>query len=113
MEEFANTIREQAAAALRMIYRQEAPRGADPVLELMGFLLDDGAGGIQSPPDAVVTTEQWLTWNRLALSHQLALVRTMTRELETERTILPTEMDAMRTWAARLLLNTLDRLGMV
>ena len=89
MEEFANTIREQAAAALRMMDQQEAPRGTDPVLELMGFLLDDGAGGILSPPAAPVTTEQWLTWNRLALESERELTRTMMEVLARERTALP------------------------
>ena len=113
MGEFANTIREQAAEAVRQIYQQEVPSGTDPLLELMGALLDDGAGGIQSPSDVTVTTEQWLTWNRLALEHRPGLVRMMTRDLEMERTELPTETGAMRTWAAQLLLRTLDRLGML
>lgn len=113
MDAFLNTARQQAMELLRRVFRQEIPRDTDPLLELLACLLDDGAGGIQSPPDATVSMEQWLTWNRLVSDHRQAVVRMMTRELRSERIAIPTEMDAMRTWAVRLLLGTLDRLGML
>lgn len=113
MGEFADSVRKQAAETVRHVSQEEVPSGADPLLELMAVLLEDGAGGIQAPNKVSVSTEQWLTWNRLASEHKPALVRTMTRELETERVGLPTETDAMTTWAAQLLLATLGRLGMM
>ena len=113
MDEFATTMRNQATETLRRDFRQEAPHGTDPVLELIGFLLSDGAGDVLPLPENPVTTEQWLMWNRLALQAQPALVRMMTRELNREKIPLPAEKEAMQTWAARLLLSTLDRLGML
>lgn len=113
MGEFATMMRRHAASILRTVFQQEPPHGTDPVLELIVFLLEDGTGGILPLRDTTVTTEQWLTWNRLLQGHPGAVVRMMTRELERERVALPGDKDAMRTWAARLVLGTLDRLGML
>ena len=113
MEEFAKEIGQEAAAVMRKMYQQEVPTGTNPVLELMGCLLDDGGGGVLLPPDVPVTTEQWLTWNRLALDRPEKLVRTLIEVLAREQTVLPMEEEAMRTWAAQLLLSTLDQLGML
>jgi hypothetical protein len=107
---FADALRQQAAQALRTMFQHDPDRRADPVLELIGFLLEDGAGGVLPLPDTPVTTEQWLTWNRLWAEHPRALARAVTQELERERLGLPQGREAMRTWAAQVLLSTLDRL---
>lgn len=112
MDEFVNTTRQQAAQMLRTMFLQEPEGTTDPVLELISLTLEDGAGGLVSAPDVPVTTEQWLTWNRLTLNQGAAVTRMVTRELEQERTPLPMEPEALRPWAASLLLATLDRLGM-
>jgi hypothetical protein len=57
-----------------------------------------------------VTTEQWLTWNQLALEQKEELACSMTSVLEEERVEMPTELIALRQWAACLLMNTLDRM---
>ena len=62
-----------------------------------------------------VTTEQWLTWNRLAMDrHAEDVIETMTRILEQER------IDASRRRWRRCglgrrgcVLSTLDRMGML
>jgi hypothetical protein len=113
MDEFANALRQQAAQALRTMYQHDPGRGADPVLELIGFLLEDGTGGVLPLPNTPVTMVQWLTWNRLVMEQPRALARTVTRDLEQERLRLPQEKEAMRSWAAQALLSTLDRLGML
>ena len=113
MGEFANSQRRQAAQTLRAMFQHDPGRGADPVLELIGFLLEDGAGGVLPPPDTPVATEQWLTWNRLGAEHPRVLARTVMRELKRERRSLPQDKQAMRSWAAQALLSTLDRLGML
>ncbi len=113
MGEFANTTRRQATQVLRTMFQHDPGHGADPMLELVEFLLEDSAGGISSPPDAPVTTEHWLAWNRLVARNPRAVVRMTTRMLERERVELPEGRAAMRTWAAQLLLSTLDRMGMV
>jgi hypothetical protein len=113
MGEFANTIRRQAAQTLRTRFQHDPGHPADPVLELMGLLLEDGAGGFLLLPDTPVTTEQWITWNRLVQNQPRAVVRVLTRELERERVVLPRDKEAMRTWSAQLLLSTLDRMGML
>ena len=112
MDEFSNATRMQARSAMRKFFEREPEAEADPVIELIASLLEDGAGGADSPPDAIVTAEQWMTWNRLALIGPEALTRTITKELETEKPTMPSEKEPMRAWAARLLLATLDRLGM-
>ena len=113
MSEFANALRQQAAQALRTMFQHDPGRGADPLLELIGFLLEDGAGGVHPPMDTPVAIEQWLTWNRLAAERPQALARTVMRELRRERLSLPQDKEAMRSWAAQVLLSTLDRLGML
>ncbi|TWT44452.1 hypothetical protein RAS1_08670 [Phycisphaerae bacterium RAS1] len=112
MGDFANTIRRQAAETMRNVLHREVSQRTDPLLELIAALLEDGAGGIHITPEAPVTTDQWLTWNRLVTERESLLVRSMTRVLERERLPLPMGTDAMRTWAARLLLITLDCLGL-
>ena len=113
MGEFANRIGERAAEAVRRMYQQEVAVGMDPIVELIGFLLEDGAGGVLPPADAPITTPQWLTWNQLVMERQEELVQTMTSVLEEEQAELPSEVAAMRSWAACLLLSTLDRMGML
>lgn len=111
--EFSNRVREEARAALRAMFHRELESEADPVMELITCLLEDGAGGILPLSEPAVTTEQWLIWNRLVTERPKAVTRTLTREQERERPELPEETEAMRRWAARLLLSTLDRLGML
>ena len=113
MGEFENTLRRQAAQAMRMMFQHDPGHGTDPVLELIGSLLEDEAGGVLPPPDTPVATEQWLTWNRLVAEHPRALARTVMRELQRERRSLPPDKEAMRSWAAQVLLSILDRLGML
>ena len=113
MGEFANKLRKQAAQTLRALHQEEVASGTDPLVELIGFLLEDGAGGVLWRASAPVTTPQWLTWNQLILNRQDEVVQTVTNVLEAERTQLPTEVEAMREWAAWLLLSTLDRMGML
>lgn len=112
MSEFANAVRRQAFDTLRTMFHQEPPGDTDPLLELLAILLEDGTGGIDTVPEAPITTDQWLCWNRLVTQHTRALTRMVTRELEREQSELPAEHDAMRVWASRLLLSTLDRMGM-
>jgi hypothetical protein len=84
----------------------------DPILELVGYLLEDGAGGISSSLGTEVTTDQWLTWNQLSMEQHGELARTITTVLEEEMVELPRELTAMPQWAACLLLSALDRMGM-
>lgn len=112
MNEFANTIRERAAEALKQIYRQEPTPGMDPVVELVGLLLGDEMGGVQSPEVYSVTTEQWLTWNQMAMEQPKELARSAMTVLKREQMNLPTEPEALRNWAEWLLLATLDQIEM-
>lgn len=111
MHEFADTIRQQAAEALRPLFKMESSLETDPIVELVGFLLEDGAGGVLSLPPLPVTTDEWLAWNQLVMDRQQELVETLNEVLEAERVILPTRVAAMREWAAWLLLSTLDRMA--
>ena len=113
MGEFANALRQQAAQTLRTMFQHDPGGETDPVIELIGCLLEDGAGGVHPPTDTPVATEQWLTWNRLVAEHPRALARTVMRELQRERRSLPPDKEAMRSWAAQVLLSILDRLGML
>ena len=113
MGEFANTIREQAADALRRMYQRESPRGTDPLIELVAFLLEDGTDDSTMHPGDLVTTEQWVRWHRLVAERPRAVRRTLTNVLDRERPTLPTDKQAMRMWAVNLLLSTLDRMEAV
>ena len=113
MGKFASTIRKRAAKELQHLSCQQPTSEIDPVLELMGFLLDDRAGGVRPLPHVEVTTEQWLIWNRLAINRQEELTEATMSVLEGEEMELPAEPNEMRSWAALLLILTLDRLEML
>lgn len=113
MGEFANEVREWATAALRRMLQQEPTPGMNPIVEWIGFLLEDGAGGVSSPVDPTVTSEAWLTWNQLAMDREEELVEAMTHILEREQLTPPQKTEALRQWAAGLLLSTLDELQML
>ena len=112
MSEFADTTTQQAVEVLRHTYRQGKSAGTDPVVELMGLLLEDGAGGVLPLSSTPLTTEQWMIWHELVMERPEELVRVLTQVLEREQMELPPEAGAMRAWAAHLLLSTLDEMGM-
>ncbi len=112
MGEFADTTKQQALEVLRRTYRQEPSAGTDPVVELIGFLLEDEAGGVLPLSQTPLTTEQWMIWHRLVMERPEELVRMLTQVLEREQMELPPVAGAMRAWAAQLLLSTLDEMGM-
>ena len=112
MGEFADTTKRRAVEVLRRTYRQGPSAGTDPVVELMGLLLEDGAGGVLPLSQTPLTTEQWILWHRLVMERSEELVRALTQVLEREEMELPPEAGAMRAWAAQLLLSTLDEMGM-
>ncbi len=112
MGEFVDTMKQQAVEVLRRTYQQEPSAGTDPIVELMGLLLEDGAGGVQTLSQTALTTEQWITWHRLLMEQPEELVRIVALVLEREQMELPPEAGAMRAWAAQLLLSTLDEMGM-
>ena len=113
MGEFAIMIRWRAEKALREVCGQQATTEMDPVLELIGSLLEDGSGGILSTANVTLTNDEWLTWNQLVLEQEGELRQTMTELMEREGITLPSDQQAMRHWAAFLVLSTLDQLGML
>jgi hypothetical protein len=113
MGEFVKQVSKQAVEVLRETFGRELLPEENPLLELMGLLLGDGFGEVQSPPTIPISSQQWLDWHHLMLMQMEELISAMNHVLETERRELPTELTAMRTWAASLLLNTLDQLQMM
>ncbi|MGA2035621.1 MAG: hypothetical protein ABSG68_25515 [Thermoguttaceae bacterium] len=113
MGEYVKQVNIQAMEALREIFGQEPLPEENPLLELMGLLLGDGFGEVQTPPTMPITSQQWLDWHHLALMKPEELVAAMNLVLETERRKFPRQREAMQTWAASLLLNTLDQLEMM
>lgn len=65
----------------------------------------------QSPLDELLTTAQWISWNRLVAERPRAIGTALTIVLDRVRPTPPTEMAAMPIWAAQVALSTLDRLG--
>jgi hypothetical protein len=112
MGEFANRASEDARLSLRRYFHHEPIPAANPILELIGFLLEDKAGGVFAPPEAPVTTSQWTNWNELMLDRQQELVEEVTNLLDEERMRMPPGRESLRSWAACLLLLTLDRMGL-
>ena len=113
MGEFVQQVSKQAMEALREIFRQEPLPEENPLLELMDLLLGDGLGEVQPPPSISISSQQWMDWHHLALMEPEELATAMNFVLETQRRTLPQEGEAMRLWAASLMLNTLDQLDMM
>jgi hypothetical protein len=113
MGEFVNRVSKQAAKAMREIYGQEPLPEENPLLELMGLLLGDGFGEVQSPPTIPITSQQWLDWHYLTLMNPNELLAAMNLVLKSEQMDLPWEPEVLRIWAASLLLSTLDQLEMM
>ena len=113
MDEFVKRVSKQAREAMRETFGQELLPDQNPLLELMGLLLGDGFGEVQSPPTLPITSQQWLDWHHLALMKPEELTLAMNFILETEQRELPWEREAMRLWAASLMLSTLDQLEMM
>jgi len=113
MGEFVKQVSKQAVEALRETFGRELLAEENPLLELMGLLLGDGFGEVQSPPTIPISSQQWLDWHHLALMQPEELIAAMNLVLETEQRTLPTELTAMRLWAASLMLSTLDQLELM
>ena len=113
MGEFVKQVSKQAMEALRETFGRELLPEENPLLELMGLLLGDGFGEVQSPLTIPISSQQWLDWHYLALTSPRELIAAIYLLLETEQPRLPTELTAMRVWAASLLLSTLDQLQMM
>lgn len=113
MGEFVKQISRQAAEALRGLFGQEPLPTENPLLELIGLLLGDGLGGVQSTPTVPITSQQWLDWHHLALMTPAELTTAVNHILETEQRELPRDLERMRIWAASLMLSTLDQLEMM
>jgi hypothetical protein len=113
MGEFVKQVSKQAVEALRETFGRELLAEENPLLELMGLLLGDGFGEVQSPPTIPISSQQWLDWHHLALMKPEELIAAMSFILETEQREFPREREAMRLWAASLLLSTLDQLQMM
>jgi hypothetical protein len=94
------------------MFHQEVTSGMDPILELIGNLLEDGAGGVTSPTEMRVTTEQWHTWNQMVLSVPKAMAETAGEVLEREQLEIPTAKESLHNWAACLVLCTLEYMSM-
>ena len=113
MGEFVKQVSKQAVEALRETFGRELLAEENPLLELMGLLLGDGFGEVQSPPTIPITSQQWLDWHHLALMKPRELIAAMNLVLVTERREFPRQRKAMQLWAASLMLSTLDQLGMM
>lgn len=113
MGEFVKQVSRQAAEALREFFGQELLPTENPVLALLGLLLGDGFGEIQSPPALPITSQEWLDWHHLALMKPEELTTAINCVLETEQRELPRDLERMRIWAASLMLSTLEKLEMM
>ena len=113
MGEFVRQVSRQAMEALREVFGQEPLPDQNPLLELIGLLLGDGFGDVQSPPTIPITSQQWLDWHHLALMRPEELIAAMNLVLESEQRDLPRERKTMQIWAASIFLNTLDQLQMM
>lgn len=110
MEEFTSQVRRQAGQALVTLSGQEPTPGIDPILELIAFVSEVEAEEASLTREGDLTTEQWLAWNQLVMDRPDQAISAMSEVLELERTELPADLPAMKSWAAWLVLSTLDRL---
>ena len=112
MGEFGESVRQQAAETLRRVFCQEGTPGVDPVLELMGVLLEDGPEGKAPAGESLISTAEWMSWNLLILDREEDVSRSITEILEREEMEFPEEPAKLRQWAANLVLMTLGELTM-
>ena len=112
MAAFADKNRKQAVELLQLMFHQEVAQGTDPLPELIVCLLEDEAGGVAPPPEVPLTTDEWLSWNQLAIHAPHELTWTLTDLLEAERMEVPKTRPKLLTWAANLVQLTLDRLSL-
>jgi hypothetical protein len=110
---FVRHVGRQAVEALRGLFGREPLPEENPLLELMGLLLGDGFGEILPPPAIPINSQQWLDWHHWVLTQPEQLVAVMNVVLESEQRSLPRDPEAMRLWAASLMLSTLDQLEMM
>ena len=113
MDEFMRQVNQQATETLRELFDAELLAEESPLLELIGLLLGDGFGEVHSPATVPITNQQWIDWHYLAYTTPKRLIATMNSVLERERRSLPRQRQAMRTWAASVLLSTLDQFEMM
>ncbi len=113
MDEYAKRVNQQAVEVLRELFGRGLLAEENPLLELIGLLLGDGFGQVHPPPNVPITSQQWLDWHHLAFTTPKRLIATMNVVLERERWSLPRQWEAMRTWAASVLLSTLDQFEMM
>jgi hypothetical protein len=111
MDEFVRQISEQARQAAVEISGRELLRDENPILELIGLLLGDGYGDVRDQES--ISTQQWLDWHHLITAQPEELIETIHFILDWEQKKLPTELEAMRVWAASLMLLTFDEMGMM
>ena len=109
MDEFASKIRAIASDALLRFYHREPTPGMDPVVELIAFLVEEPVFSMESPSSLGITTEEWMSWNRLVLESPGEMSKAITAFLEEERAVLPMGPEAMKTWAVHLMRSILDR----
>jgi hypothetical protein len=112
MYEFLDTNKKRATECLRQMFQQHVTSGMDPILELVGCLLEDGAGGVTSPIQLQVSPDDWNSWNQMALSIPKALAETVAEVLAREQLEIPTAKESLHNWAACLVLCTLEHMGM-
>ncbi len=110
MEEFTSQVRRQAGQALVTLSGQEPTGGVDPILEIIAYVREVATEEASLTRESDLTTQQWLAWNQLVTDRPQKLVSAMSEVLETERIELPTDLPAMKSWAAWLVLSTLDQL---
>ena len=112
MSEFLRQVTKQAVEVLRELFGHELAPEENPLLELIGLLLGDGFGDVRAPPAVPISGQQWLDWHHLALMQPEELIAAMSFVLEREQRRLPRKREAMKIWAASLMLNTLEQLEM-
>jgi hypothetical protein len=113
MDEFVQLTQQRAMERLQEISGQRPTAEMNPILELVTFLLEDGAGEILAPPRVLINNDDWQHWNQLMLEQQAELVQAMNAVLARDQIHLPAEPEATRSWAATLLLSTLDQFEMM
>lgn len=110
MNVFEKSVRTQAETAIHQIWRESPIQGTDPILQLIGLALEDGAGGIESPPKVPVSSQEWLTWQGLLLQNQDKVLGSVNQLLQREQISIPSSREAIREWAAQIVLSVMDEL---
>lgn len=116
MNEFVKTLSKQAGRAVREHFPEEYDGGPRPtvatVCMLIELLLSGKEFRLLPHPEINLTRKQWRTWHHAIHEHDCVFLPAFIKEITLQQIPLPNDITEMRKWACKMVLASLDRLGL-